>query len=68
MSAKYGRHDRAMSECEHQGALRDAIEPAYNVAKPRLTVLVHALLTFASNFISQIFQPIKVLADKTFAG
>ena len=57
-----------MSECEHQGALRDATEPVYNVAKPRLTVLVHALLTFASNFISQICHPIKFLADKIFAG
>ena len=42
MSTNYGRHDQAMHiasececECEHQGALRDA----YNVAKPRLTVL-----------------------------
>ena len=28
-----------VSECEHQGALCDAAEPAYNVAKPWLTVL-----------------------------
>ena len=44
MSAKYGRHDRAMCtvsdcECEHQGALRDTTEPAYKVAKPWLMVL-----------------------------
>ena len=35
MSAKYAH----VSECEHQGALRDVAEPAYSVANPWLMVL-----------------------------
>ena len=33
-----GMIERCACECEHQGALHDATEPAYNVAKPWLTV------------------------------
>ena len=36
---------RFACEYEHQGALRDATEPAYNVAKPWLTVLDNSLCT-----------------------
>ena len=48
-------------ECEHQGALRDAPEPTYNVAKPWLTVLDNL---FTSDLRAKLhrskFSPVKI--------